>query len=175
MALVWNHLYTGWEAAIDEPATHQERAIFFTDYMVQWIQDTAENLQSEFWQLAVQFALLAGFFEFMRTRKMRRRQAATDPDRSAARCAARRAVVKAALTVPVGYWSWGLAMTAGSRELVINLGEGNAVHRMRDHHHSQAGAAVAVRGGVQAERRKIAEVADRPHGATEDEPRRVAG
>lgn len=59
------HLYAGWEAAIDEAATHQETAVF-SDYLVQWVRDTAENLQSEFWQLAVQFALLAGFFEFMR-------------------------------------------------------------------------------------------------------------
>lgn len=61
------HLYTGWESAIDEAATHQERAVF-SDYLVQWARDTAENLQSEFWQLAVQFALLAGFFEFIRVR-----------------------------------------------------------------------------------------------------------
>ena len=59
------HLYSGWEAEIDEAATHGQSAVF-SDYFVQWVRDTAENLQSEFWQLAVQFALLAGFFEFMR-------------------------------------------------------------------------------------------------------------
>lgn len=59
------HFYSGWEAAIDEAATHQETAVF-SDYIVEWVRDTAENLQSEFWQLAVQFALLAGLFEFMR-------------------------------------------------------------------------------------------------------------
>ncbi len=57
------HLYTGWEAEIDEAATHRERAVF-GDYLMQWARDTAENLQSEFWQ----FALLAGFFEFIRVR-----------------------------------------------------------------------------------------------------------
>ncbi len=36
------------------------------EYVVQWVRDTFENLQSEFWQLAFQFALLAGFFEFVR-------------------------------------------------------------------------------------------------------------
>lgn len=56
---------TRWEAVIDEAATHHERAVF-SDYFMQRMRDTAENLQSEFWQLAVQFALLAGFFEFMR-------------------------------------------------------------------------------------------------------------
>jgi len=65
LVFVGIHLYTGWESAIDEAASHQERAVF-RDYFVQWMRDTAENLQSEFWQLAVQFALLAGFFEFMR-------------------------------------------------------------------------------------------------------------
>ncbi len=59
------HLYAGWEAAIEEAASHQQPAVF-SDYIVEWIRDTAENLQSEFWQLAVQFALLAGLFEFMR-------------------------------------------------------------------------------------------------------------
>lgn len=36
------------------------------EYVVQWVRDTFENLQSEFWQLAFQFALLAGFLEFVR-------------------------------------------------------------------------------------------------------------
>ncbi len=59
------HFQAGWEAAINEAATHQETAVL-NDYLLQWVRDTAENLQSEFWQLAVQFALLAGLFEFMR-------------------------------------------------------------------------------------------------------------
>lgn len=59
------HFYAGWEAAVDEASIHQEPALF-SDYLAQWVRDTAENLQSEFWQLAVQFALLAGCFEFMR-------------------------------------------------------------------------------------------------------------
>lgn len=67
LAFVMLHLFAGWEAAIDEATTHQDTAVF-NDYLVQWVRDTAENLQSEFWQLAVQFALLAGFFEFMRVR-----------------------------------------------------------------------------------------------------------
>ncbi len=59
------HFYFGWQAAIDEAATHGESATM-SQFVVQWLRDTFENLQSEFWQLAVQFALLAGFFEFLR-------------------------------------------------------------------------------------------------------------
>lgn len=59
------HFYTGWEAEIDEAATHGESAQM-DEYVVQWVRDTFENLQSEFWQLAFQFALLAGFFELVR-------------------------------------------------------------------------------------------------------------
>ena len=58
------HFYSGWQAAIDESAQHQQAAVF-SEYIVEWTRDTFENLQSEFWQLAVQFALLAGFFEFL--------------------------------------------------------------------------------------------------------------
>jgi hypothetical protein len=61
------HFYFGWEAAVDEAATHGQSATM-SDYVVEWTRDTFENLQSEFWQLAVQFALLAGFFEFLRVR-----------------------------------------------------------------------------------------------------------
>ena len=61
------HFWTGWQAAIDEAATHGESAQM-GEYMVQWIRDTFENLQSEFWQLAVQFSLLAGFFTFIGVR-----------------------------------------------------------------------------------------------------------
>ncbi len=61
------HFYSGWQAAIDEAAQHQQAAVF-SEYVVEWTRDTFENLQSEFWQLAVQFALLAGFFEFVRVK-----------------------------------------------------------------------------------------------------------
>lgn len=56
------HLYTGWQAAMDEASTHGQDAIV-AEYLVQWVRDTFENLQSEFWQLAMQMALLAGVFE----------------------------------------------------------------------------------------------------------------
>jgi hypothetical protein len=59
------HFWTGWEAAIDEAETHGTTMTMST-YLVEWTRDTFENLQSEFWQLAVQFALLAGLFEFMK-------------------------------------------------------------------------------------------------------------
>ena len=61
------HFWFGWQAAIDEAATHGESATM-GEYVVEWVRDTFENLQSEFWQLAVQFALLAGFFEFIRVK-----------------------------------------------------------------------------------------------------------
>jgi hypothetical protein len=61
------HLWTGWQAAIDDAARHQQAAAF-SEFLIQWTRDIFENLQSEFWQLAVQFALLAGFFEFLRVR-----------------------------------------------------------------------------------------------------------
>jgi hypothetical protein len=56
------HLLLGWEAAVADAATHGTTATW-SDYLVEWGRDTFENLQSEFWQLAVQFALLAGLFE----------------------------------------------------------------------------------------------------------------
>lgn len=56
------HLWLGWEAAVEEAATHGTSATW-PAYLVEWGRDTFENLQSEFWQLAVQFALLAGLFE----------------------------------------------------------------------------------------------------------------
>ncbi|HYJ12444.1 MAG TPA: DUF6766 family protein [Thermomicrobiales bacterium] len=58
------HLWLGWEAAVEEAATHGTSETW-SAYLVEWARDTFENLQSEFWQLAVQFALLAGLFEFM--------------------------------------------------------------------------------------------------------------
>lgn len=56
------HFWSGWEAFVSESSGHGEKALW-GDYMIQWIRDTFENLQSEFWQLAVQFALLAGLFK----------------------------------------------------------------------------------------------------------------
>jgi hypothetical protein len=61
------HFYSGWKADMNEAAMHGQPAAF-GDYFIAWVRDTFENLQSEFWQLAVQFALLAGFFEFMRVK-----------------------------------------------------------------------------------------------------------
>lgn len=56
------HFWTGWEAFVDE-ATSQGQSAQWSEYYVVWARDTFENLQSEFWQLAVQFALLAGVFK----------------------------------------------------------------------------------------------------------------
>jgi hypothetical protein len=53
------HFWTGWEAFVDEEAS-QGQAAEWSQYLIVWARDTVENLQSEFWQLAVQFALLAG-------------------------------------------------------------------------------------------------------------------
>ena len=61
------HFWTGWEAAVNEAATHGTSETM-SNYFIDWLRDTFENLQSEFWQLAVQFALLAGLFEFMNVR-----------------------------------------------------------------------------------------------------------
>jgi hypothetical protein len=61
------HFWFGWQAAIDEAATHGQSETM-DQYATEWVRDTFENLQSEFWQLAVQFALLSGFFEFIRVR-----------------------------------------------------------------------------------------------------------
>ena len=58
------HFWTGWEAFVDDAASHGESAMW-ADYWIVWARDTVENMQSEFWQLAVQFALLAGFFRFI--------------------------------------------------------------------------------------------------------------
>ena len=53
------HVWSGWEAFVDEASWHSEKALW-SQYMMVWFRDTVENLQSEFWQLAVQFALIAG-------------------------------------------------------------------------------------------------------------------
>lgn len=61
------HFWTGWEAAVNDAAMHGTTETM-SSYFIDWSRDTFENLQSEFWQLAVQFALLAGLFEFMNVR-----------------------------------------------------------------------------------------------------------
>ena len=58
------HFGFGWHAAVDE-AEAQGQSAEMGEYLVQWARDTFENLQSEFWQLAVQFALLAGLFRWI--------------------------------------------------------------------------------------------------------------
>ena len=55
------HFISGWYASMNEAALHGQTAAF-GDYVVEWSRDLFENLQSEFWQLAVQFAILAGLF-----------------------------------------------------------------------------------------------------------------
>ena len=61
------HLGFGWYAAMNEAAAHGQSAEW-GEYIIQWARDTFENLQSEFWQLAVQFALLAGLFKWLGVR-----------------------------------------------------------------------------------------------------------
>ncbi len=58
------HLTFGWYAAVNEAEAEGVSALW-GDYMIQWARDTFENLQSEFWQLAVQFALLAGLLQWL--------------------------------------------------------------------------------------------------------------
>jgi hypothetical protein len=53
------HFGFGWTAFRAEAIAHGDAATL-TDYLVVWGRDTTENLQSEFWQLAVQFLVLAG-------------------------------------------------------------------------------------------------------------------
>jgi hypothetical protein len=59
------HFYLGWGAYVEESASHNQIADW-ANYMQLWGRDTTENLQSEFMQLAAQFALLAGMFETWR-------------------------------------------------------------------------------------------------------------
>jgi hypothetical protein len=61
------HFIFGWNAFQDEAAEHQSQAVW-SEYLVQWVRDVFENLQSEFFQLFFQFLLLAGAFEFMRVK-----------------------------------------------------------------------------------------------------------
>ena len=61
------HFVVGWQAFQDEAAEHQSQAVW-SEYLVQWVRDVFENLQSEFIQLVFQFLLLAGAFEFMKVK-----------------------------------------------------------------------------------------------------------
>lgn len=61
------HYYFGWESFVKDAEAHNEVATK-NDYVIQWIRDTFENLQSEFWQLAAQFLILAGGLRFMQVR-----------------------------------------------------------------------------------------------------------
>jgi hypothetical protein len=58
------HFAFGWNAFQDEAAEHGSSARW-GDYLVTWIRDVFENLQSEFIQLFFQFLLIAGAFRFM--------------------------------------------------------------------------------------------------------------
>lgn len=58
------HFWSGWEAFVQDASSHGEKALM-GEYVVQWFRDTVENMQSEFWQLAMQFAILAGLFHFI--------------------------------------------------------------------------------------------------------------
>jgi hypothetical protein len=61
------HFWFGWQAFIEDAATHGEVATLDA-YRIEWARDTFENLQSEFWQLAAQFLLLAGALELIGVR-----------------------------------------------------------------------------------------------------------
>lgn len=53
------HFWFGWEAAKFEATSHgQTRQM--DEYRIAWARDTTENMQSEFWQIAWQMALIAG-------------------------------------------------------------------------------------------------------------------
>lgn len=58
------HFGLGWTAFQQEAAAHDEAAVI-GDYLIEWGRDTFENLQSEFWQLAVQFLVLAGVLKMI--------------------------------------------------------------------------------------------------------------
>jgi hypothetical protein len=56
------HFTTGWYAYVEDASSHNETARW-GPYLVEWTRQTFENWQWEFVQLAVQMALLAGFFK----------------------------------------------------------------------------------------------------------------
>lgn len=66
LAILFTAIHFGFEyqAAIQDANTHNVPFVF-NEFLVEWIRATFENLQSEMWQLALQFALLAGMFKFM--------------------------------------------------------------------------------------------------------------
>lgn len=55
VASLVGHFVFGWGAYLREHGTIDVEA-----YLIEWARDVSENLQSEFIQLAVQFAILAG-------------------------------------------------------------------------------------------------------------------
>jgi hypothetical protein len=58
------HFVFGWDA-YQQDAIDLGQSANMADYRIAWARDTLENLQSEFWQLAVQFALLAGVLKWI--------------------------------------------------------------------------------------------------------------
>jgi uncharacterized protein (DUF486 family) len=56
------HITFGWYAFVEDAATHGNDALWST-YLIEWTRDTFENWQSEFIQLAFQFAVLAALFK----------------------------------------------------------------------------------------------------------------
>lgn len=59
------HFWTGWNAFVADADEHGQTAVWWgqSGYLVEWLRQTFENLQSEFWQLTVQMALVAGILE----------------------------------------------------------------------------------------------------------------
>lgn len=53
------HFGTEYLSAMNEASMHGVPFVF-SDFVIEWLRATFENLQSEMWQLALQFALLAG-------------------------------------------------------------------------------------------------------------------
>ena len=56
------HFVFGWFAFVDTAQSHHETATW-SAYLVEWVRDVFENMQSEMFQLAVQFLLLAGLLK----------------------------------------------------------------------------------------------------------------
>lgn len=58
------HFYFGWIAAVESASAHGE-PFTVSGYGIEWARDTFENLQSELFQLALQFLLLSGALAFL--------------------------------------------------------------------------------------------------------------
>lgn len=56
------HFWLGWDVFVQDAATHGEKAVV-SDYLFVWGRDEVENMLSEMWQLALQFAILAGLLK----------------------------------------------------------------------------------------------------------------